>query len=146
MLSRDCEDHMRTVIGEAAMDYRQDPLLTRACKKEVQPTVFLFSTEKKKKKERKRKQTETKMQTPFVCNLPNVQKMLSLKTQGHLRVSKFLVLFGGWLNSFTGCDTTPDYPEKQKQKLKQQKYKGVCFTCQMCSNCRSRSTVCLRPR
>ena len=35
MLSRDCEDHVRSKIREAALDYRQDPVLAQACRIEV---------------------------------------------------------------------------------------------------------------
>ncbi len=35
MLSRDCEEHVRTKIKEAAIDYRQDPGLNAACSIEV---------------------------------------------------------------------------------------------------------------
>ncbi|XP_064639932.1 Golgi apparatus protein 1-like isoform X2 [Lineus longissimus] len=34
-LSRDCEDNIRSVMKEAALDYRQDPLLARACQSEI---------------------------------------------------------------------------------------------------------------
>ncbi|CAH1779434.1 unnamed protein product [Owenia fusiformis] len=34
-LSRDCEDNIREVIKEAALDYRQDPMLINACKAQI---------------------------------------------------------------------------------------------------------------
>ena len=40
-LSRDCEDHVRVIIKEAALNYKQDPVLAANCQQEVRHGLSL---------------------------------------------------------------------------------------------------------